>query len=343
MTISIANAHETGSLRICQLKRFWTLQQAVLEGRCEARSDEYIVNRILCDALGVGLHQMLQQACRPDCSFEMLEAWVVETAGVPDSLKVERFNTDLSNAPAPASMCRRMADIESMGPVFSDDELEFWNANGYILLKHAVSIKECQRAEAAIWEHIHADPDDPSTWVSASTNGIMVELIQHDAIDENRHSNRIHKAFSQLWGTTDLWVSKDRCGFNAPECCGVPFPGPDLHWDIEFHHAHTFCTQGILYLTDTPDEQGATTLVPGFQHKLVDWLKSLPGDFDPQQHRELDLHALGSKPVGGNAGDMLIWHHALPHGSRPNRLDKPRIVQYINMYPLRNYQHWMGI
>jgi ectoine hydroxylase-related dioxygenase (phytanoyl-CoA dioxygenase family) len=31
-----------------------------------------------------------------------------------------------------------------------------------------------------------------------------------------------------------------------------------------------------------------------------------------------------------NAGDLIIWHHALPHGSSPNTSTVPRVVQYIN-------------
>lgn len=343
MTISIATQKEAGKLGIFQLKRFWSLQQAALRGQSEAEPNEYIVNRVMCDALGVGLHQMFQQVCNPECSFDELEAWVEKAAGPVDPLKIERFNADLSNACAPKDIRKRLLEIEAMDPVLSEEELAFWHTHGYVLLKQAVSLTDCQHAAAAIWEHIEADPDNSSTWANAKTSGIMVELIQHAAIENNRCSKRIHKAFSQLWGTADLWVSVDRCGFNAPECCGKPFSGPDLHWDIELYHAHTLCTQGILYLTDTPEEQGATTLVPGFHHKLVDWLGTLPSDSNLYQQGDLDLHALGSKPIGGEAGDLLIWHHALPHGSCPNRMDKPRIVQYINMYPLRDFQHWMGI
>ncbi len=95
-----------------------------------------------------------------------------------------------------------------------------------------------------------------------------------------------------------------------------------------------FKTQGILYLTDTPPEQGALTIVPGFHNRLFDWLQTLEPGINPQDQ---DLHALGSVPIDGEAGDMIIWHHALPHGSRPNLGKNPRIVQYINMYPGRNY------
>lgn len=47
------------------------------------------------------------------------------------------------------------------------------------------------------------------------------------------------------------------------------------------------------------------------------------------------IHALGSQPIGGRAGDLIIWHQALPHGSRPNRGTQPRMVLYINMFPTR--------
>jgi len=163
----------------------------------------------------------------------------------------------------------------------------------------------------------------------------MVELIQHAALEANRHSERIHKAFAQLWGTVDLWVSADRCGFHSPQTDRHPFPGPGLHWDIDFRKPLVFGTQGILYLTDTPPEQGALTLVPGFHRRLEQWLKQLD-ERDPQQE---DLHALGSKSVGASAGDMIIWHQLLPHGSRPNLGSRPRIVQYINMYPGRGTTH----
>ena len=123
-------------------------------------------------------------------------------------------------------------------------------------------------------------------------------------------------------------ASADRCGFHPPQREGYPFPGPDLHWDLDLGEPLAFGTQGIVYLADTPAEQGALTVVPGFHTKLADWLAQLPPGADPQAQ---DLHALGSQPVAGRAGDMVIWHHWLPHGSRPNLGRRPRIVQYLNL------------
>ena len=39
-------------------------------------------------------------------------------------------------------------------------------------------------------------------------------------------------------------------------------------------------------------------------------------------------------PIAAEAGDFVLWHHALPHSSSPNRGSYPRIVQYLNMYPV---------
>jgi ectoine hydroxylase-related dioxygenase (phytanoyl-CoA dioxygenase family) len=92
-----------------------------------------------------------------------------------------------------------------------------------------------------------------------------------------------------------------------------------------------FGTQGILYLSDTAENQGAFTLVPSFNNRIDDWLKNLPTEVDPRLE---DLYALGPKPIAANAGDFIIWHHILPHGSSPNTAALPRFVQYINYSPV---------
>jgi ectoine hydroxylase-related dioxygenase (phytanoyl-CoA dioxygenase family) len=82
---------------------------------------------------------------------------------------------------------------------------------------------------------------------------------------------------------------------------------------------------------DTAEDQGAFTLVPGFHNRIENWLNNLAPGTNP---REQDLYALGAKPIAANAGDFIIWHQALPHGSSPNTALLPRFVQYINYEPL---------
>ena len=70
--------------------------------------------------------------------------------------------------------------------------------------------------------------------------------------------------------------------------------------------------------------------MPGFHRQLETWLASLPAGTAP---RQVDLTPQ-VVPIAAEAGDFVIWRHFLPHGSSPNRGSYPRIVQYLNMYPM---------
>lgn len=332
--VVIAPSTRTGALGVYHLERWWSAVAAERAGKRIEREGEEARDRVLLDSLGLGLHQTLQYLYRECPSFAEFEDWVVATAGRPDQRCVDRLNAAMAGECPPESVRRWLEDIESAPPALTVDELRFWDENGYVVLRRAVDREASGRAEAAVWRHVGARAQEPESWYRRAEGGIMVELIQHPDLEANRRSARIHKAFSQLWGTADLWVTADRCGFHPPQRPDWPFPGPDLHWDVDFGRPLAFGTQGILYLTDTPAEQGALTLVPGFHRRLAGWLERLGPGVDPQQQ---DLHALGSRPVPGEAGDMVIWHQSLPHGSRPNAGTRPRIVQYINLRPGPDY------
>lgn len=328
----LADATETGALGVFQVKRLWSRHAAVRQGRGQGAPAEAHRDSLVIHALGLGLEPTLQYLYRKGPSFEEFESWIIASAGVPGPAQVERINAAVAGTEAPEEVRRQQEALEASPPALSAADLAFWEENGYVILHDAVSAEACAATERTIWEHLGMSPENPGSWYSEATQGIMVQLFRHPALDANRRSRRIHRAFAQLWGTADLWVTTDRVGFNPPEVPGWKFPGPDLHWDVSLHPPMPFGTQGILYLTDTPAEQGAFTCVPGFHRRLTDWLKSLPPGADPRRE---DLHALGSKPIEGRSGDLVIWHQALPHGSRPNRGTRPRMVHYINMYPTR--------
>jgi hypothetical protein len=326
----LAAAADTGILGVFQLKRYWSAIMAGQRGAPLSLSmhDRHL-NSLVIHALGVGLEQTSDYlATRP--SFNAFERWIVETAGAISPLQVARINAAVTGAPCPDEIRRWLDAVEASEPVLSAADIEHWNEHGYVVLHDAVPRDSREAATQALWDHLGARESYPGTWYRRNDHGIMVQYFQHPAFDANRRSPRIHKAFAQLWGTSDLWVTTDRAGFNVPERPGWMFRGPDLHWDVSVKTPIPFGTQGILYLTDTPPEQGAFTLVPGFHRRIESWLETLPPGADPRRE---DMHALGSRAIGGRAGDLVIWHQALPHGASPNRGARPRMVQYINMQP----------
>jgi hypothetical protein len=327
-TVALADPSETGALGVCQLKRLWSRAMRRRQGLLTDARGEAHLEHVVLDALGVGLEQAMQHLFQKNPSFAEFERWIVETTGGVSPAQVARINAMVTGAECPPETARWLAEVEAEEAVLSAEDLAFWDEHGYVVVPNAVPAASRDAATQAVLDHVGARADDPESWYHPNDHGIMVQYFQHPAFDANRRSRRVHKAFAQLWGTADLWVTTDRVGFNVPERPGWMFRGPDLHWDVSLAQPIPFGTQGILYLTDTEPEQGAFTLVPGLQRRIGEWLDGLPPGADP---RTQDLHALGSKPIAGRAGDLIIWHQALPHGSRPNRATRPRIVQYINM------------
>jgi hypothetical protein len=327
--MTLADRMETGELGIYQLKRLWSRTMVARQGTAPVNSETQL-DHLLLHAVGLGLEQATQYLMQTAPTFAEFERWIINTTGGVPPVQVARINAVVCGEPAPAETRRWLDAVDASQPVLSPEDLAFWDEQGYVVLHDAVSEASRDAAAQATLDFLGVHADDPDTWYPPNPNGIMVQLFQHPALDANRRSPRLHKAFAQLWGNTDLWVSTDRVGFNAPERADKRFRGPDLHWDVSLQLPIPFGTQGILYLTDTEPEQGALTLVPGFHKRVGAWLDGLPADTNARQQ---DLHSLGSQPIGGRAGDLIIWHQALPHGSRPNRAQRPRIVQYINMRP----------
>lgn len=283
--------------------------------------------RVLLDALGLGLEQTLTFIARERPDHDRFLDWVLSTAGPPDPLRIMRLNAWADKAPTPPPVQAWLDGIEAMAPVLDADDLAHWQAEGYVILRGAISAAEAAAVEQLLWNEVGADPRDPETWYGDRTNGIMIQRFQHPAMEAARRSARVHKAFAQLWGTADLWMTTDRLSFNPPLRPAHEYREPGLHWDVSLARPIPFATQGILYLTDTPPEHGALRLVPGFQHRIDAWLDGL-GERHPRQVN-LDAEA---RCIGAGAGDLIIWRNDLPHGASPNTGTRPRMAQYVNMY-----------
>jgi ectoine hydroxylase-related dioxygenase (phytanoyl-CoA dioxygenase family) len=327
----IAPREETGRLGVFQLKRFWSRSLAVRAGAPRPAESEWVADSILLCGLLAGTHETYSFLAQAP-TFDQFEAWILTlNGGSLDPARVTRINAAISGTidpgipPAPGSP----------EAALTTEELAFWDQHGYVVLHDAVTPDQCASAAQAIYDFLNVDPSDPETWYR-NPNGhtIWVALLRHPAFQANRSSARIHAAFAQLWGRSDLWATVDQGGFNPPERPGWQFPGPHLHWDVSVAQPVPLGIQGILYLTDTAADQGAFTCVPGFHRRLASWLEELPPDAKPRDRRLLDQ--LPAIPIAGRAGDLVIWHHALPHGSSPNRSNRPRVAQYIKMLP----SHW---
>ena len=322
---SLILSEETGQLQVMHMKRYWHKCMLKRSGALtpDAFGEEFQLDKTMLSILGLGLEQTVRYLYLTAPSFNEFEKWVVETTGGPLQENITHFNNTILNP--------NYFSIQSVPKVLDDEQLEFWDKNGYIILRNTVPKADCEKTIGVICDFIEIDRSDPATWYTRhpARQGIMVQLFQHPILDKNRNSAIIRAAYEQLWNRTDIWVNADRVGFNPPETGRWKFPGPRLHWDTKPKLPIPFNLQGILYLADTAENQGAFSLVPGFQHRIDSWITGLNGK-NPYGE---DLHALGCIPIAANAGDFIIWQQALPHGSSPNTSDKPRFVQYFTYAP----------
>ena len=326
---NLSDSTEIGYLGVMHLKRYWQKCQLKKDGSLasDAFSEEWNIDITLLSALGLGLEQTLKEIYNTLKNFNDFENWVLSiNNGELPKKKIEQFNRYILNRENGIVA----GEIEK---VLDESDISFWNEYGYLIIRNVISGQDCEDTINAICDFIDIERDDPSTWYNdhPARQGIMVQLFQHPALEKNRLSAKIRKAYEQLWSRKDLWVNTDRVGFNPPETSSWKFPGPKMHWDVSLAMPIPFGLQGILYLANTASNQGAFTLVPGFHNKIESWLGSLPPSVNP---RNEDIYALGTKPIEAKAGDFIIWHQALPHGSSPNSSELPRFVQYINYAPL---------
>jgi hypothetical protein len=262
-------------------------------------------------------------------TYAQFEAWIRERhGGELKDAALDRLRRALAGEAVGAEV-GQLDGVEGL----TEDDLAHWHEHGYVILRHAISAEAAENTEKAIYDFLGVDRDDPDSWYRGSLgHSIWVPLLRHPALVANRRAPRIHKAHAQLWGRDDLWVTIDQGGFNPPERENWPFPGPHLHWDATLAEPHCFELQGILYLTDVAEDQGAFSCVPGFHRTLKQWLKSVPEGESAQDYAR---RSLTMKPIAAKRGDMIIWHHLLPHGSSPNRAQRPRVVQYMSLRPTR--------
>ena len=320
------DAGDLGTLGVVGLRRFWA---GKISHRKKGKSDrpdaeDLRADKLLLAGLRLGIRETLDYLMTEAPSFEEFEKWVLaKNGGSIEPGRLERLNRALRGDGSFA--------LESIlpEPVLSPADLAFWEEHGYVLVPSAVSAAACQAAVEAIFEYAGMSRDEPDSWYRGS---IWIPLAHHSALWANRQSQRIHTAFAQIWGRNDLWIEVDVCGVNPPLRPGYSFQGTPLHWDMTLAPPLRLGTQAILYLTDTAADQGAFSCVPGFHRRLEGWLKELPAGADPREAARRMLHAI---PIAGRAGDLIIWHQALPHGATPNLGSFPRVVQYLNLFPSR--------
>lgn len=235
---------------------------------------------------------------------------------------------------------RKEATSESL-QVLSIEDWKHWVTEGYVVVKNAVPREQALKTAAFLWEFEEKDPSNPESWYTQARAEMqmkelagtgMVEVYNHQYLWENRQMEKVHKAFADIWGTEELWVTIDRANLNFPMRPGHEYKG-FIHWDYD-PETKPQNVQGVLALADQTDPtMGGFQCIPWLYRNYDEWKLTQPTD---RNRFKPDVSGLEDKivKVSMNAGDLLIFNSLQPHGIRPNTSkDKVRMAQYISMMP----------
>lgn len=326
----LPSANNQDLLNLPYLNRIWHKHHQQRHNKLppHIQQQEWALDIKVFDILKLGLERAIQSLYQSDNPDQWAHCILEHNQGQVTGQQSQQLQDCV------ASYFAKDTDkIETIPSPLTKEQLNFWQQNGYLVIPKAITDQECQALLADICQHMQISLTEPESWYqhTASQHQIMVQLFDSPAQEHIRQKQSIKDIFAQLWQTNDLTPSYDRVSFNPPETNAWRFPGPVMHWDIKaFEAPLPFATQGLIYLTDTAENQGAFCCVPGFHREFDAWAQQLPEGKDPQQQ---DWDNFNVTPIAAQAGDLIIWHHALPHGSSPNRAQHPRIVQYLNMTP----------
>uniref|UniRef100_A0A6B2LG18 Uncharacterized protein n=1 Tax=Arcella intermedia TaxID=1963864 RepID=A0A6B2LG18_9EUKA len=146
------------------------------------------------------------------------------------------------------------------------------------------------------------------------------------------------------WKTADKWLHWDLNPFMWCKGRGLDyvFEGDFVSENNGTSYKGYPKVQGFLNLIDASVEDGGFLVVPGFHHRIRDWV-SQPhlSSFELSQEAFTDLvyvppddpiHQQTQK-IPLRAGHFIIWNSELPHQNFPNDSTNFRMVQYIKMFP----------
>lgn len=328
---------ETGGLGLFQLKRMWHKVQLQKQGCADKTiiEDEWSLDVMIMDILGLGLTPTIESIFSSD-SFSEFENWVEKSHGrAISNAKRNQLNKNIVSFFEETDIKNETVSVETPRYfILTPLQWQSWDDNGYVIIPELVEKTLCEDVCNMVYERLNMDKHNPVSWYRNHElkQGIMVQIFNDITMQVIRNQPQVRDVFEQLWGEKNLTASTDRLSFNPPQTESWQFPGPNLHWDINFDKPLRFATQGLLYLTDVVAEQGEFSCVSGFHKKIDNWLANLPKNTNPHSFNFDKCH---STPLAAKAGSLIVWRHTLPHGSCSNKGSTPRIVQYINMTPLK--------
>ena len=220
----------------------------------------------------------------------------------------------------------------------SQDELAFFRANGYIVMRSLLDPALMAQARESIW----ADPppgvrrDDPASWIGPFRE-------ESDAKDSNYRgfSWKYRRQGGEQW-MIDLLPKNPSVWAIAEQLLGAGtlvepdrvrgvycmMPEGDLPEHPYYCHVdqHAFHLGTVAYVDDVDPDGGGFNVWPGSHVPFYRTFQTAYGNEQRADHK-LTRARINAEPrmdCHGKAGDVVFWHHRLGHSAGHNRTGRIR-------------------
>eukprot|EP01084_Bolivina_argentea_P007896 14810_1 len=217
---------------------------------------------------------------------------------------------------------------------------------GYVVIKDIVPTNEIKEVKDMVWDWLEQLPfpndikinrNNPESWHDGNwptdpDTGIIFSfgVGQTEFMWRCRSYPGVKKAFSNVWGTSDLITSFDGMNLYRPWKYYAPWRTKGKWWHLDQNGRREdskgkASIQGILALTDGDDTTGGLCVIPKthFDHdeicERVHWPKH--SDYLPIPRKDKmfdDFRSVGGYLVHYKAGDLVLWDGRTVHCNCPS-------------------------
>ncbi len=241
--------------------------------------------------------------------------------------------------------------ITKAAPVLSQEEIDTFWRDGYLLVRGILTKKEAKHFAGLILDLLPRDLSIPEHWEAFDGRFKPFHTPSNQTFDGPEfiplyQNERLYQIMVQLLGHPRLLV---RDGSVAITMRNDTRNESDLSQDLHIDPAvpedadeFLFTPDeveigGCYYFTDVEPGGGGIHVVPG-GHRIVE-KEARAATYGRQLHDKWrNIPHLKTVEVTGEAGDFVLTHHLMPHAASHNRRPEARIAQFFRY--ARDDQPW---
>lgn len=235
-----------------------------------------------------------------------------------------------------------MTTATGLAPVLSDEEVDRFWTDGYLLLRGVLSKEEAAHYAQHILSLVPRDLSIPEHWHVAGGRIKPIFTPGNHTFDTPDliplfQNERLYATMAQLLESTKLRVMDGSLGITMRNDADRDIArSQTLHLDASVpRDVDNFLFTldevqlgGCFYFTDVEPEGGGIHVVPGGHRIVEEECRNEPKGRQLHEGWKRITH-LESVEVTGSAGDFALLHHLMPHGASHNRRTQPRVAQFL--------------